>query len=130
MKNNIEIFTLLCLGQIAFDNVQFPCPNICGQLLIIVHHILAIYIVFGSVLFERHKLHLFVICMTLFLNMIGHMCPITKWHNNICGHPPDTYLPTYLNHIFKGCAIPTLRKIYKCLLLFVISYDVKHVIYR
>jgi len=131
MKNNIEIFTLLCLVQIALDDVQFQsCRNKCGKLLIMVHHILAIYLVFGSVIFGCHKRHLFVISMALFLNMIGNMCPITKWHNTMCGHPSDTYLPTYLNHMFKGRDIQTMRKIYKSVLLFVILYDVKHVLNR
>ena len=123
--NNLIIYLILSLGQILLDTSQIPCSNAMGLLLIILHHFLSIYIVFGSILLGNCKLHLCIVLLGFGLNIIGNMCPITKWHNHLCDHPPNTYLPTYLNHIMHGANIKLMRIMYMIVLVSVILYDLR-----
>jgi hypothetical protein len=131
MFNSVCLFLLLVAGQLILDTSQFPkCFCGLGKLLIVLHHALAIYIFFGSLLFGHHKFHLIFIAVALCLNVLFHVCPISIWHNYLCDFPRKTPLPTYLNHVGSIFQLQkhTLRKLYISFICMVMFYDLQCVL--
>ena len=70
----IILFILLTLLQIYFDNTK--CEDKSGRILLYIHHLLSIYLMFGSILFGYYKIHLMIVIISLLVHYKFFECPI------------------------------------------------------
>ena len=84
MKDNLCNLLVLTTIQYLTDILMNPCSNIKGHVLLYFHHIIDIYIYFGSFLFDPLH-HLIVISLTV-LHWItnDNKCILTEWLNEVC----------------------------------------------
>ena len=67
-------------------------------ILLYVHHILSIYLIFGSLFFGYYKIHLIIVLISLLVHYKFFECPITIINNILCKQPTDKPMNTYLDH--------------------------------
>jgi hypothetical protein len=93
-----ELLVLLLLIQLYNDRKSvLECKCYVGKALIVMHHALQMYILFGGYIWNS-KLHLVVLVTAFTVHyMNNRLCPITVVHNRMCGYPEDKQLQTTLN---------------------------------
>lgn len=127
-KVRIFIFLVIFLIQVKFDYILFKCKNILGKILILLHHLLNIYLLLGSILFENHLIHLFIILIGLIGHKLIGKCPLTIYTNKLCFDKKEKHRPfiTILNHILNILNIhneENIKKTYYSLMILIIIYD-------
>lgn len=88
LTSSINIFILLVIISFTLDNVLSPCsmPSLMTFINNFVHHIISMYLWFGSLLFGKYIYHLLFICMIFVIHYFyGSKCPITIEYNRECG---------------------------------------------
>ena len=121
----IILFLLIALLQINLDKTI--CKDKLGTILLYVHHLLSIYLIFGSLFFGYYKIHLMIVIISLLVHYKFFECPITIVNNIICKQPTTKPLNTYLDHILDLLNLNnnenTTKQIYYLLLLWLIIFD-------
>jgi hypothetical protein len=80
------IFTIFLLIQYLWDRNTSTCLTLKGEILLIIHHIIGVYIYLGGFLFNP-KYHLILIIIVLvhwFTN--NNRCELTILTNKYCGY--------------------------------------------
>lgn len=83
---NYIIFTIFLLIQYLWDRSTSTCLTLKGEILLIIHHIICVYIYLGCFLFNP-KYHLILIIIVLvhwFTN--NNFCELTILTNKYCGY--------------------------------------------
>ena len=119
------VWVVIALIQAFHDPLLSRCSNPYGMLFIIAHHMLALYLITGSLFFGNHKSHLIVVIVAFVVHKIYKICPLTTWHNEICGLDLNTPLYTIFNHVTH--TISQAIYLYYCVIIIVILYDIKHI---
>lgn len=124
-KIGILIFLIIFLLQVNYDYILHKCKNRLGKILILVHHIINLYLILGSILFENHLIHLIVLIIGLFTHKILGKCILTIYTNKLCLDKKDKHKPliTLLNHIIGVYDQDSIKNLYYSILILIIIYD-------
>lgn len=120
------VFFVIALVQAFHDPLLSHCSNPYGMLFIIAHHMLALYLITGSLFFGNHKTHLVVVIGAFVVHKMYKICPLTTWHNEICGLDLKTPLYTIFNHVTHTTSQAIC--LYYFVIIVVVLYDLEHVI--
>lgn len=120
----IMFIMFVCL-QMLMDPNQKHCVDLKGKTLIFFHHVIMFYILFGSLVFGYHNIHFVFVIISFIVHKYSGICPITKWHNKLCGIKENTPLFTWLNMVAKTRR-QSIHLYYSCLFLVVI-YDLRQI---
>ena len=92
----------------------------------LLHNYGSIYLIFGSLLFGHHLLHLCALIFTVSLWYIleDGMCPITTYYNNLCKISPTRPFHDVFYLANQYLNIPYFREI---LVFTVVLYDLKNI---
>lgn len=96
----MKVLLLLIIFQLISDisNIN-ECVSVSGKILLILHHILQVYILYGGYFFNS-RVHITVLVLSFAVHYLHHkICPITVVNNHICGFPKNQQLHTMLNVI-------------------------------
>lgn len=126
--NKIIIFMLLLSFQVYFDQFMYKCKSFKGRLLITFHHIIQIYSVFGSLIFEQYYLHTFCLLFAFISHILLKKCFLTRIQNELCEFDDNVKLETFLNHVLNILNIEYTNNIYYVLLICVIFYNLYNII--
>lgn len=75
------------------------CKCVSGKILLVLHHLLQAYILFGGYV-SNPKLHILVLGISFAAHYLNNrLCPITVLNNRICDFPKKKQLHTMLNVI-------------------------------
>ena len=117
------IYIFLIFLQVYFDQFVYKCKTYKGKILIIIHHILQIYSIFGSLIFKQYYLHTFSLLFAFISHLILKKCFVTQIQNKWCEFDDNVKLETFLNHVIKILNIDYTNNIYYTLLICVILYN-------
>jgi len=127
-------FGVITILQVLLDkDLANTCETKEGKIIMILHHMLSVYIIFGGFIFNNYKLHLTIIVISFIIHFVMKICPITKLSNKLCNINEDTRMITLLNHITGiysyDSDIPSLdiRTYYYPLLILIIMYDLHYI---
>jgi hypothetical protein len=120
-----KVFIVILLLQILLNRSNIStCVSAYGKLVVVLHHAVQLYIIFGSLLFGLHKFHLLVIVIAFVVHKAYGMCPITIYHNKKCKYKnTESPLKTFLNDLSPFLNISPITLYYFVLGLLSI-YDV------
>ena len=123
MRNDL-IFSLIIILQYLTDRCYSKCDTYKGEILLLVHHIVSVYIYIGWYLFNP-KYHLVFIIMVL-LHWItnNNRCELTTQTNKYCGYDKDKKFNDISNRLNLEKIIPNIHYYY---LFFMIVYDLKQI---
>jgi len=77
-------FVLLVIAQYIMDRSTSICKTYIGEVLLFIHHIMAVYIYFGPFFFNPFY-HL-IFCIILLIHWLTYKaCIVTKFTNYYCG---------------------------------------------
>lgn len=124
----IVIYIFFISLQVYFDQFVYKCKSFKGKLLITFHHIIQIYSIFGSLIFENYYIHTFSLLFAFISHLILKKCFLTQIQNEWCEFDDNVKLETFLNHIIKIINIEYTNNIYYALLIIVILYNVYNII--
>lgn len=80
------IFTIFLLIQYLWDRSTSTCLTLKGEILLIIHHIICVYIYLGGFLFNpKYHLILIVIVLVHWFTNNNH-CELTILTNKYCGY--------------------------------------------
>ena len=124
------IVAVTLITQIYIDPIIRKCKSKLGILLIILHQLLNMTILFGSLLFGHHEYHLLLLLGALMIHKLSGICPLTKVHNKLCEVDESKPLITILNRIVPNYPNNTKNVImlYYVILTIIISYDIISII--
>ena len=90
--NNYKILFLLSFLEYIFDIfTKMECNTFIGHLFLYFHHIVAIYIYFGGVLFNT-KYHLIFMLFLIYHWLFNDLkCKLTEYTNYYCGKDITIY---------------------------------------
>ena len=90
-KNNWFIFLLLTLFFHSLTKEYNKCnnPTLISNLLLLLHDLVFVYFVFGSVIFSNHLIHTIFLLLTLLNWCIFGKCIITILNNYLCKNAYD-----------------------------------------
>lgn len=125
MINNFVIFFLSgILSFILEHQIKSGCKESFLTLSIsLLHNYVSIYLVFGSVLFGYHFIHLLSLCIVVILWNFDKMCILTTYYNNLCGISSTRPFHDVFFLINQKLKIPHLRYL---LASIVALYDIKN----
>ena len=102
MQYNILIFILLIYFDIILDPHILKCKTFLGRLLLMLHHIGGIYILFGSILFNKYILFHLISCIFIILTWFYFKrCFYSIVNNKLCGVDRDTPFTGTLNYVLN-----------------------------
>jgi hypothetical protein len=122
--NRLNIFLFIVLLSVTLDNTYFQCftPSFYTFFNNFFHHILSMYLWFGSLIFGHYKLHLLFLATVLsFQYFYGWKCVITLEYNKACSFTKDEHHKDVI--FFLGNLMPLNFPYYKLIVLLVL-YDV------
>ena len=91
----IYLFILLILVQYLLDRTTSSCTTYQGEILLFVHHIMAVYIYFGPFFFNPFY-HL-IFCIILLIHWYTYKaCILTKITNYYCGQDMNRPFRDYI----------------------------------
>lgn len=124
------IVAVTLITQVYIDPIIRKCQSNVGILLIILHQLLNMTIIFGSLLFGHHEYHLLLLLGALVVHKLSGICPLTKVHNKLCDVDESKPLITILNRIVPNYPNNTKNVImlYYVILTAIISYDIISII--
>jgi hypothetical protein len=124
------IVAVTFITQVYIDPIIRKCKSNVGILLIILHQLLNMTILFGSLLFGHHEYHLLLLVGALVVHKLSGICPLTKVHNKLCDVDESKPLITILNRIVPNYPNNTKNVImlYYVILTAIISYDIISII--
>jgi hypothetical protein len=84
--NSNEIFISVYFIQYLWDRLTTTCITKKGEVLLILHHIMSVYLLIGGFIFnpKYHLLSLIIIMIHWLINK--NKCLITDWTNHYCGY--------------------------------------------
>jgi hypothetical protein len=88
LTSKMNVFILIVILSFTLDNVLFQCslPTPNTFLNNFVHHIISMYLWFGSLIFGNYLYHLLFLCVVLVFQYYNKWkCPITIEYNKQCG---------------------------------------------
>lgn len=88
LTSKMNIFILIVIISFTLDNVLFQCsiPSPITFINNFVHHIISMYLWFGSIIFGKYIYHLLFLCVVLIFQYYHKWkCPITLEYNKQCG---------------------------------------------
>ena len=123
--NKYTIFSFLAILSFLYENVILKnCSRntlytyFCSFL----HHIGSIYIAFGSILFGKYLLHLFIVFIVVILWIIfKDRCIVTLYYNKLCGLPESSQ---HKDLIYMFNQYLKINKIYYYMASVIILYDI------
>lgn len=127
MNINILIFILLIILQYLLDNNKNK--NLYILLLIIIHHIINIYVIYGSILFGYYKIHVIIVLIGFLIHLFYRRCPITIYTNKLSNNNEKKKFETFLNHIINFFNLNIdIKLVYYTLLIIIIIYDLYNIL--
>ena len=84
----MNIFIFVVILSFTLDNVLFECsiPSVYTFINNFIHHIISMYLWFGSIIFGKYKYHLLFLGIVLTFQYFNKWkCPITLEYNKQCG---------------------------------------------
>lgn len=83
-KYQLILYFSLVIFEWYLDDYYVQCQSVFGKLLMILHHMLLIFHLFGSLIFGLYELHLVIsFCIIGGWKLFGY-CMFTRIHNGIC----------------------------------------------
>jgi len=83
-KHQLILYFSLVIFEWYLDDYYVQCQSVFGKLLMILHHMLLIFHLFGSLIFGLYELHLVIsFCIISGWKLFGY-CMFTRIHNGIC----------------------------------------------
>ena len=83
-KNRLFIFIILVIIESYLDPDVSYCSGMYGKLLLLLHHILSVYLVIGSILLGNPELHVIISAIVVLLWVHNKRCITTVYNNKIC----------------------------------------------
>ena len=84
---NVYIYILLFLIQYLNDIFTNKiCNSLKGDLFLLFHHLVSIYILFGGLLFNKYLHGLFIIIVLIHWLTNNNKCELTQITNRYCGY--------------------------------------------
>jgi hypothetical protein len=126
MITKVVFFICIITLQIYKDPTIQDCKSKSGTALIIFHHALQLFFIFGSFVFGYHKIHLIILILAFITHITYKMCPLTIIHNKLCEFDKNNPLITFINHAVRNS--PNSRKhavyTYYFILFIIMTYDI------
>ena len=127
MNQNIIIFVILSIIQYSIDIYKHPCNTNIGNIYLLIHHFVSIYLYFGWLLFN--PLYHLVACVIVLLHwVINNRCELTFMTNKKCGYKEDKLFYDFQQIIIQKEPTLAHRNIHWYLISFIIIYDIYLVI--
>ena len=117
--NKYILFFILTICQYIMDRSTSICNTNTGEILLLIHHIFAIYLYLGAFFFDPF-VHLIIVISVLFHWYTYGKCILTEYTNIYCGVDIDRPFHDYIRitNIYK-----IIPKIHWILLFMLIFYD-------
>jgi len=119
--NGLLLLVSLWVSQYLLDPFVYTCVNDVGRICIALHHLINVLLLFGSLLFGWHSIHLLMCILSLIVHVYFGICPITTFTNNMCKTNHRLY--TCVNHVGDYLQITDINTMYHIILTAVIVYD-------
>ena len=97
-KNGLFIFILLIMFESYLDPDVTYCSGIYGKLLLLAHHVLSVYLVFGSILLGSPELHVIISTIVVLLWVHNKRCITTVYNNKLCKFEDNYQFKNYFYH--------------------------------
>lgn len=115
---NICIFILISLFEYSLDIFQYPCSTITGNLLLLIHHFVGIYIFIGGILFNNYYHLLFLISIIIHWITNNNSCQLTIITNKYCNYDEKKKYNDFPNMINLN------KNLYWIIVFILIIYDI------
>lgn len=96
---NICIYIVISLIEYFIDIIHYPCSSITGNLLLLIHHFVSIYILIGGFLFNNYYHLLFLIFIIIHWTTNNNKCKLTVITNKYCNYNENKYFNDFSNII-------------------------------
>ena len=115
-----SLIILLTIIQYTLDSSRISCQTIKSKLLLLFHHLIAIYIYIGGLLFDPLR-HL-VFCSIILIHWLHYgRCSYTVMTNDLCNLPHKRPFNDFIHMIKLNKIHP---KIHFLLIIIIISIDI------
>ena len=115
---NIYIYILISLLQYILDICQYPCSTITGNILLLFHHFIGIYLFIGGFLFNNYYHLLFLIGVIIHWITNNNRCEITIITNKYCNYDEKKKFNDFPNMINID------KNLYWLILFILLIYDI------
>ena len=79
-----QIFITFCIAQYIIDRYSLTCQTNIGEVLLIIHHFVSVYLYLGTLFFN--PLHHLIVCLIVFIHWYSYgRCILTVYTNKYCG---------------------------------------------
>ena len=119
------IFLLVFLIQYLWDRINSYCLTIKGEILLILHHIVSIYVLLGGILFNSKYHLIFIIIILIHWLTNNNSCYLTTITNKFCGYNKEK---NFEDLIYKLNFRKLNKNIHYYLLIILIFYDIYYLI--
>jgi len=116
-----SIFSLIVILQYMMDRCYNNCETYNGEVLLIIHHIMSVYIYLGGFLFNSTYHLLFILLILFHWITNNNRCELTTQTNKYCGYNKDKKFNDIIKQLNLEEMIPNFHYYY---LFFMIMYDV------
>jgi hypothetical protein len=124
--SNYLLFFLLIISSIIIERSIVKCKKetILPTIIQLLHHIVSIYLIFGSIIFGLHKIHLTIIIFILTLHFVNKGCILTHIYNDLCKlKKSHNFITIYDGLLYKlGYTISIIPTLF--IIVLVILYDI------
>ena len=115
---NICIFIFISLFEYLLDSFQYPCSTFTGNLLLLIHHLVGIYISIGGILFNNYYHLLFLIGVIIHWITNNNRCELTIITNKYCNYDEKKNFNDFPNMINLD------KNLYWIIVFILIIYDI------
>ena len=115
---NICIYIIISLFEYFLDIFQSPCSTIMGNILLLIHHFVGIYLFIGGFLFNNYYHLLVLILVIIHWITNNNRCELTIITNNYCKYHEDKKYNDFPNMINVD------KNLYWIIIFILIIYDI------
>ena len=119
------IFTIFVIIEYFWDRLTSYCDTSTGEILLIIHHIMGVYIYLGAFLFNPLYHLIFIIIILIHWITNNNKCELTVITNKYCGYNKERKFHD-LNHKLKLYKLN--KNIHYYYLIGLIIYDIIYLI--
>lgn len=123
--NSNEIFISVYFIQYLWDRLTTTCITKKGEVMLILHHIMSVYLLIGGFIFnpKYHLLSLIIIMIHWLINK--NKCFVTDWTNHYCGYDNDKPFQDIITKLkLREYISPNINWY---LIIILIIYDIKKI---
>jgi len=98
-RRNLLIFILLIIFESYIDPDIVKCSNWSGRLLLLLHHVLSVYLVLGSLLLGSPITHVIVNLLVILVWFKYKRCVTTIYNNKLCSFDDNYTFKNFFYHL-------------------------------